>query len=100
MIKADSHTIPGKCLDKAYSTVKRPTLQYTRPLWAGLRAQDADRLKSIQYQTGIVVTGAMTFTPKVKVRKELQLDSLDARCDAASLPIMHRMVNENAPAYL
>ncbi len=30
----------------------------------------------------------------------LQLDSLAARCDAASLQMMHRMANENAPAHL
>ncbi len=47
-----------------------------------------------------MITGAIKFTPKVKVREELQLDSLAARHDAASLQIMHRMVNENAPAHL
>ncbi len=34
MIKAASHNMPGKCLDKAYSTVVRPTLKYAGPLWA------------------------------------------------------------------
>ncbi len=100
MITAASHNMPHKCLDKAYSTVVRPTLEYAGPLWAGLEAQDADCLKFIQYQVGRVITGAMKFTPKVKVREELQLDSLAATRDAASLQIMHRMVNENAPAHL
>ncbi len=100
IIKAASHNMPCKCLDKAYSTVVRPTLEYASPLWAGLWAQDADHFESIQYQAGRVITGAMKFTPKVKVREELQLDSLVARCDAASLQIMHRIVNKNAPAHL
>ncbi len=100
MIKAACHNILRKSLDKAYSTVVRPTLEYASPLWAGLWAQDADHFESIQYQAGRVITGATKFTPKVKVREELLLDSLAARCDAASLQIMYRMVNENAPAHL
>ncbi len=59
--------MPHKCLDKAYSTVIRPTLEYAGPLWAGLGAQDADCLESIQYQAGRMITGATKFTPKVKV---------------------------------
>ncbi len=42
----------------------------------------------------------MKFTPKAKVQEELQLDSLPTRRDAASLQIMHYMVNENVPANL
>ncbi len=71
MIKTASHNMPRKCLDKAYSTVVRPTLEYAGPLWAGLRAQDADHLESIQYQAGRVITDTMKFTPKVKVQEEL-----------------------------
>ncbi len=67
MIKAAIHNMPCTCLDKAYSTVVRPTLEYACHLWAGLRAQDADYLESIQYQAGRVITGTMKFTPKVKV---------------------------------
>ncbi len=38
MIKAASHNMPRKCLDKAYSTVVRPTLEYAGHLWAGVGA--------------------------------------------------------------
>ncbi len=67
MIKAASHNMPCKCLHKAYSTLVRPTLEYAGPLWTGRKAQDADCLKSIQYQAGRVITGTMKFTSKVKV---------------------------------
>ncbi len=68
MIKAASHNMPHKCLDKAYSTVVRPTLEYAGPLLAVLRAQDADTLECIQYHAGRVIPGAMTFTPNIKVK--------------------------------
>ncbi len=67
MINAASHKMPRKYLDKGYSTIVRPTLEYAGPLWAGLRVQDADRLESIQHQAGRVTTGAMKFFPKEKV---------------------------------
>ncbi len=63
MITAASHNMPHKCLDKAYSTVVRPTLEYAGPLLAELRAQDADHLESIQYQAGRLITGTMKFNP-------------------------------------
>ncbi len=60
--------MPHKCLEKSSSTVVRhPTLLYASALWAGLWAQDADCIESIPYQAGTVITGAMKFTPKVKV---------------------------------
>ncbi len=92
--------MPHKCLAKAYSSVVRTTLEYTRSLSIALGAHDADRLKFIQCQSGRVITGTMKFTPKVKFQEEVQLNSLIARHDAASLQVMHCIVNENAPAYL
>ncbi len=52
----------------------------------------------MKYNAGRVIACAMKFSLKVNVREELQLDSLAGRRDAASLQIMHRMVN--APAHL
>ncbi len=78
--------MPHKFLEKAYSSLSGPTLEYAGLLWAGLRAHNADHF---EYQAGRVITGAMKFTSKVKVWDELQLDSLAARHDAASLQIMH-----------
>ncbi len=77
MIKAASHNMPRRCLDKAYSTVVRPTLEYAGPLWVALGAQDADHLEFIQWQAGRVITGAMKFTPKTKTKTKKPLFYLD-----------------------
>ena len=100
MLKAASHNMPRQCLEKAYTTVIRPTVEYASPLWDGLSVQDTDRLESIQYHAGRVITGAMKYTPKTNVNAELQLDSLATRRKASSLQIMHRMVNDNVPEHL
>ncbi len=52
MMKAASHNMPHKCLDKIYPTVVRSTLEYACPLWAGLGEHDADQHQSVQYQAG------------------------------------------------
>lgn len=65
------HTIPRSSLNTLYFTMVRSVMDYGLVIYGGQQAQLMNRLENIQYQAGLIVSGALRYTSYDKLCSEL-----------------------------
>ena len=74
-----------KTLDLLYKVTVRSLIDYALPIYANnLKLSDLARLDSLQYRAGKLVSGALHYTSREKLNKELGWE------------IFHTRIKENA----
>ena len=58
------------------------------------------QLKSVQYNTGLAITGAIRGTSKETLYQELGLESLQLRCWYRKLGMFYKIYKNKSPQYL
>ncbi|XP_078621296.1 uncharacterized protein LOC144887771 [Branchiostoma floridae x Branchiostoma japonicum] len=100
LLRKVSGKLGRQALETAYFALVRPKLEYASALLGDLASSASRLLEQVQYQAGLLVTGAMKGTPKSNLLQELEWDTLATRRQLNSLTIMYNMMNGRVPPHL
>ena len=79
-------------LDLLYKITVRSVIDYALPVYANnLKVSELARLDKIQYRAAKLVTGALHFTNKEKLNKELGWESFQKRIDFLGLSLFQKI---------
>ena len=108
-LKLVSKYLPTKALESVFKSFIRPHLDYCdiifhEPAKADAMGQTLSTLmqevERIQYQAGLVVSGAWKGTSRTKIYEELGWESLSDRRRIRRVLLLHKIVNNCSPKYL
>ena len=71
LLKRFKYRLSRETLTKLYKSFIRPVMEYADVLWDGCSFSLSDLLEHVQYQSAIVVTGAMKGTSRARLLEEL-----------------------------
>ena len=80
-----------------YKSMIRSIMEYADVVWDGCDAYLSDMLENIQYQSSIIVTGALKGTSKHCLLDELGWEDLKMRRLVHKLIIFYKIVNDHTP---
>ena len=88
-----------KTLDLLYKVTVRSLIDYALPVYGNnLKLTDINRLEQLQYRAAKLVTGALPYTSREKLNKELGWESIQKRIEYLGLSIFHKIhVGETRP---
>jgi hypothetical protein len=66
-------------LSNLYKCLIRPLLEYADVLWEGCSDNESDLIEHVQYQSTMVVTGAMRGTSGSRVLEDLAWEDMKTR---------------------
>ena len=93
--------MPRKSLITIYNSFLRPLIDYGDIIYDQPNSDSFfEKLESIQYKAALAITGAIQGTSRVKIYKELGLESLKARRWYRRLTCMFKIMNDQATNYL
>ena len=77
-------------LDLLYKITVRSLIDYALPIYANnLKLSDLARLDSLQYKAGKLVSGALHYTSREKLNKELGWENFQTRIKFLGLSLSH-----------
>ena len=80
-------------MDLLYKITVRSVIDYALPVYANnLKLSELARLDRIQYRAAMLVTGALHFTNKEKLNKELGWENFQKRIDFLGLSLFKRFI--------
>ena len=88
-----------KTLDLLYKVTVRSLIDYALPIYGNnLRQIEINRLEQIQYRAAKLVVGALKYTSREKLNKELGWETIKKRIEYLGLSIFHKIhVGETRP---
>jgi len=95
-----SRFINRKTLDLTYKMHVRPHLEYGDIMYHNCAAYLMEKLESIQYQAGVIVSGCWQHTSQSKLYEELGWESLAERRRFHRLTYYYKIQNNLTPPYL
>ena len=109
IMKHLSKFLPIKTLDQMYKALVRPHLDYCDIIYHKPSTQTQlgvvlnslmEKAERIQYQAGLVVTGAWKTSSRSKLYEELGWESLSSRRWCRRILQIHKIVSNKTPLYL
>ena len=100
MMKRLKYVLGRGSLQKLYSSMIRPILEYGCILFDGCSARDYDLLESVQYDAARVCIGAMWNKNRQKLLVELGWEKLSNRRRYFKLLMFYKIKNSLVPDYL
>jgi hypothetical protein len=100
LMRRASRDLPRECLEKLYTTMVRPILEYGGVLFDGSPDSHTEPLDKVQREAGLVCTGAYKHTKTVRLMEEVGWDSLGSRRARQRSTLMYKIQNHTAPPYL
>ncbi len=94
-----SKYVNRKILDQTYKLYVRPHLDYGDIIYHGQLVDMMNSLESVQYQAGLIVTGCIKGTNRVKLYTELGWESLDDRRIFRRLSLFYKIKKHETPTY-
>ena len=71
LLKSIKFKLNRKTLSNLYKCLIRPLLEYADVLWDGCSDNESDLIEHVEYQSAMVVTGAMRGTSRSRVLEDL-----------------------------
>ena len=87
-------------MSNLYKCLIRPLLKYADVLWDGCSDNESDLIEHVQYQSAMVVTGAMRGTSRSRVLEDLAWEDMKTRRLVHKLILYFEIVNNHVPEYL
>jgi hypothetical protein len=100
VLKRLKYDLDRRTLEKNYFSFIRPKLEYASHIWDNCSKKDRDKLEQFQLEIARTVTGARRGTSHELLYSELKWETLSTRRNNVKLLNMHKIINNNAPAYL
>ena len=101
IIRKLSLFLPRFSLLTIYKSFVRPHLDYGDVIYDQLNNQCiSDRIESVQYNAALAITGAIRGTSRIKIYKELGLESLKDRRWTRRLCYFYKIFHSQSPSYL
>ena len=100
-IKRLNSILPRFSLLTIYKSFVRPHLDYGDVIYDQPNNQNfADKIEKIQYDAALAITGAIRGTSKIKLYKEIGLESLIDRRWMHRLTFLYKIFTNQSPSYL
>ena len=81
-----------KTLDLLYKVTVRSLIDYALPVYGNnLKFTDINRLEQLQYRAAKLVVGALPYTSREKLNRELGWETIKKRIDYLGLSIFHKI---------
>ena len=81
-----------KTLDLLYKVTVRSLIDYALPIYGNnLRQIEINRLEQLQYRAAKLVVGALKYTSREKLNKELGWETIQKRIEYLGLSIIHKI---------
>ena len=100
MLKGLKYKVSRDTLAILYKSMIRSVVEYADCVWDGCSDELSQLLESIQYESAIVVSGALKGTSKQKVLAELGWENLKTRRLIHKLLLFYKIVNGHTPSFL
>ena len=95
-----SRNVSSSVLELTYKMYIRPHLDYGDLIYHNQSAPMMDKLESIQYQAGLIVSGCWKGTNKIKLVRELGWETLSQRREFRRFVLYYKIKNNMTPDYL
>ena len=93
--------LPRSSLITIYKAFIRPHLDYGDVIFdQAINKSFHERLKSIQYNAAVAITGAIRETSKEKLYQKLGFESLQSRRWFRKLSLFYKIIKNDSPSYL
>ena len=100
ILKYYKNTLPRIALERLYTTMIRPILEYGDIVFSNLSQSTARSIEKVQRQAAIACTGAYKHTSYNSLLKELNWESLEERRYLNKLTTYYKIVKNIYPRYL
>ena len=100
LMKFLSRNVSSSVLELTYKMYIRPHLDYGDLIYHNQSAPMMDKLESIQYQAGLIVSGCWKGTNKIKLVRELGWETLSQRREFRRFVLYYKIKNNMTPGYL
>jgi len=100
MLKGLKYKLNRETLITLYVSMIRSVLEYANCVWDGCSDVLSDLLESIQYDSAIVISGALKGTSEEKLLIELGWENLKIRRHLHKLILFYKIVNGYTPSFL
>ena len=100
LLKGLKFKLNRKTLSNLYKCLIRPLLEYADVLWDGCSDNESHLIEHVQYQSAMVVMGAMRGTSRSRVLEDLAWEDMKTRRLVHKLILYFKIVNNHVPEYL
>jgi hypothetical protein len=100
MLKGLKYKLNRDILINLYKTMIRPVMEYADCVWDGCSVYLSNLLEILQYESAIIVTGALKGSSKQRLLSELCWEEMKTRRLFHKLTLFYKIVKGYTPSYL
>jgi len=100
VLHALKYKLDRSTLEKLYVAFIRSKLEYGNIIWDNCAKYLVEFLENVQFRAAKIISGAINRSNRELVYKELGWETLEERRCQQRLSTMHKIINNDAPAYL